>query len=94
MVLEKDLEWIREEYPSVKFVKGLLGNNIKELPDNYFDMVCSVSVIEHIPLQSLNKAFEEFFRIIKPGGILCHIYDIYFQQNTKPVFSAFEESGF
>ena len=94
LVLDNDLEWMKEEYPSVKFVRGLLGSNVKELPDNYFDMVCSVSVIEHIPLDVLDKAFEETFRILKPGGILCHSYDIYFKQNTKPVFDAIEKAGF
>jgi len=93
-VLENDLEWMREEYPSVKFVRGLLGNNIKELPNNYFDMVCSVSVIEHIPINVLNNSFEETFRILKPGGIVCHSYDIHYGQNTKPVFDAFEKAGF
>jgi ubiquinone/menaquinone biosynthesis C-methylase UbiE len=94
MVGEGDLEWMRSEYPEVKFIKGLLGDNIKELPDNYFDMVCSVSVIEHIPLNALAGAFEVTFRILKPGGIVCHSYDIYYKQNTKPVFDAYENAGF
>ena len=93
-VKDHDLEWMREEYPEVKFVKGLLGTNVKELPDNYFDMVCSVSVIEHIPLDVLNRSFEETFRILKPGGIVCHSYDVYYGQNTKPVYDAFEYAGF
>ncbi len=85
---------LREENPHVKFKSGLLGQNIKELPDNYFDMVCSVSVIEHIPVDSLKAAFEETYRILKPGGIVSHSYDIYYRQNTKNVFDAYENTGF
>jgi len=84
----------REKYPEIKFVAGLLGSNLKELPDNYFDMVCSVSVIEHIPLDSLKAAFEDTYRILKPGGIVSHSYDIYYKQNTKYVFDAYENAGF
>ncbi|MDQ3021257.1 MAG: class I SAM-dependent methyltransferase [Bacteroidota bacterium] len=93
-VSKDELESIKLDYPQVKFVRGLLGNNIKELPDNYFDMVCSVSVLEHIPHENLFSAFAETYRILKPGGIASHSYDISYQTNTKPVFEAYEKNGF
>lgn len=37
-------------------------------PDNYFDCIVSISAFEHI--QELQQAFNEMFRILKPGGIL------------------------
>ncbi len=86
--------FFKEINPHVKFVKGLLGNNTAELPDNYFDFVCSVSVIEHIPHENLKSVFEETYRILKPGGIVSHSYDVYVNQNTKPVFDAFENAKF
>lgn len=88
------LQYIKKINPEVKFVKGLLGEKNKELPDNYFDLVCSVSVIEHIPHENLNSVFEETYRILKPGGIVAHSYDVYFDQDTKPVFDAFENNKF
>lgn len=89
-VYEEDLKNVRLWNPNVKFVSGLLGNFVKELPDNYFDLVYSVSVIEHIPHEMLPKVFEDTYRILKPGGIVSHSYDVYYKQSTKEVFDAYE----
>jgi cyclopropane fatty-acyl-phospholipid synthase-like methyltransferase len=70
-----------------------MGNNISELPENYFDLVYSISVIEHVPDDNLKSFFDESVRILKPGGIVSHSYDIYYKQNTKKVFDAYENSG-
>lgn len=93
-VSNESLNKIRNEYPEVRFVKGFLGNNIRDLPDNYFDLIYSVSVIEHVPESKLENFFEESKRIIKPGGITAHSYDVYYKQNTKSVFDAHLNSGF
>lgn len=37
-------------------------------PDNFFDIVISSEVIEHVPDQY--KAMQELFRVLKPGGIM------------------------
>lgn len=47
-----------------------------DLPDEYFDVVFSSSVIEHIA--DLPAAFKEIKRLLKPGGITMHSYDPYF----------------
>lgn len=47
--------------------------------DNYFDMIYSVSVLEHI--QNLDKAFLEMKRILKPGGLIVHNYAPYFSHS-------------
>jgi len=84
----------RNKNPHVKFVTGLLGNSNPDLPDNYFDLVCSVSVIEHIPQEHLKSVFTDTFRILKPGGIVSHSYDISYGRKTKSVYDAYVESGF
>lgn len=89
----EDLKNVREWNPHVKFVEGLLGTNVKELPDNYFDLVYSVSVIEHIPHEYLPSVFEETYRILSPGGIISHTYDVYYNQDTSAVFNAYDKSG-
>ncbi|MEO8210045.1 MAG: methyltransferase domain-containing protein, partial [bacterium] len=88
------LKDMKDHNSHVKFVTGLLGQNLKELPDNYFDVVCSISVIEHIPAESLADAFAEIYRILKPGGIVSHSFDIYYRQNTRPVYNAYENANF
>lgn len=84
----------REDYPKVKFHGGLLGDFNPALPQNYFDMVYSISTIEHIPQDNISAAFEEAFKLLRPGGIMFHSYDVYYGQNVKPVFDAYENSGF
>lgn len=93
-VYEEDLKNVRLWNPKVTFVRDLLGKFSKELPDNYFDLVYSVSVIEHIPHEVLPSVFEDTFRILKPGGIVSHSYDVYYKQSTKEVFNAYENAGF
>lgn len=44
--------------------------------DNFFDLVYSAQTIEHI--RDLPAAFTEMSRILRPGGVLLHIYDPFF----------------
>lgn len=41
-----------------------------EFPDNIFDTVVSISVIEHIKGNGDSKAIQEFWRVLTPGGKL------------------------
>jgi SAM-dependent methyltransferase len=93
-VPEEKLKKYRNDYPKVKFHHGLLGQYNPALPQNYFDMVYSISTIEHIPKEDLSKVFDESFKLLRPGGIVFHSYDVYYGQNVKDVFDAYENSGF
>lgn len=44
-------------------------------PDNYFDVVFSVAVLQFLPSEIKMKAVKEFSRVLKPGGILGLIFD-------------------
>jgi len=66
-----------EDKAGSKFLTGFLGDENKLLPDNYFDMICSVSVVEHIPQGHLEKALKQAFEILKPGGLFINSYDIH-----------------
>ncbi len=39
-------------------------------PDNWFDRVFSISVLEHIPADGDTQAIREIARVMRPGGIL------------------------
>ncbi len=93
-VTEDSLTKTRRAFPNVKFVTGLLGQNNTELPDNYFDLVCSVSVLEHIPHEHLDSVFKETYRILRPGGIVSHSYNVSYRYDTSKVFNAYESNGF
>lgn len=48
--------------------------NAEQLPfeDNYFDCVCSMGVLHHVP--NTEKAISEIFRVLKPGGRLIVMF--------------------
>ncbi len=54
----------KKKFPKVEFVKG----DIENLPfeDEAFDLVVCSFVVVH--LKNLDKAFEEIYRVLKPGG--------------------------
>ncbi len=93
-VPEDSLKKYRLDYPKVKFHHGLLGQFNPALPRNYFDMVYSVSTIEHVPKEDLPKVFKETFELLKPGGIVYHSCDVYYGQTLRPLYDAYEEAGF
>lgn len=45
-------------------------------PDNYFDRVFCLSVIEHIPEKDWKKCIQEFERVLKPKGRLVITIDM------------------
>ena len=66
----------RKNY-GTRFVNGLLGDNLKELPDNYFDLIFSISVIEHIDDSLMSEVANEIKRTLRVGGTSAHSVDIY-----------------
>ena len=65
------------ETPGVVNVLAYLGEFSAELPDGYFDVVFSVSVIEHVETEQLRDMFRDIARILKPGGRTYHAIDAY-----------------
>jgi len=39
-------------------------------PDNHFDKICSNNVIYTIPIEKRPNLFKEFYRVLKPGGVI------------------------
>jgi hypothetical protein len=57
-------------------VRGLLGEKPPpELPQNYFDLICSVSVVEEVPLEQLLVILKSLRRYVKPGGMIVNTHD-------------------
>jgi len=70
-------------------------------PDNHFDKIYAISVVEHIEEDGDSQAMREFARVLKPGGLCCLTvpfdtryretsitHEIYFKkpQDGQPVF--------
>jgi ubiquinone/menaquinone biosynthesis C-methylase UbiE len=54
-----------------KGIKTLLQNgNVLQMPflDNFFDTVLLISILEHLRPDQQLKAFQEIWRVLKPGG--------------------------
>lgn len=67
-ISEKMIELARSYVPEVKFMVNQ-KDSLEEFKDNSVDFVYSHIVLQHIPNQLQKKYVEEFFRILKPGGL-------------------------
>jgi SAM-dependent methyltransferase len=85
---------LREKMPNVRFVNGFVGESESVLLDEYFDLACSVSVVEHIPEVAVPVFFGDLYRILKPGGIHIHSFDVWWMRDTRYMFDAIEGAGF
>lgn len=63
----------------VRNIRAFLGEQSPLLEENYFDVVFSVSVVEHVPAAALTAFFEDGLRILKPGGLWLHAIDMYLE---------------
>lgn len=71
----------------VKYVNGAMDNI--SLPDNTFDAVTCLSVMEHIVLETGDnpayhfRCLNEMKRVLKPGGLLILTYDIVLEDSKR-----------
>ncbi len=56
-------------------------------PDDYFDRVFSISVIEHMPNEVIEKSIQEMERVLKPNGLFLLTFDYHPEHSS-------EETGF
>lgn len=61
---------IQKRFPQVRVVVGDCQKNLG-FPDNYFDRILAVHVLEHLP--DLPSALKEIRRLLKPEGDFCVI---------------------
>jgi SAM-dependent methyltransferase len=66
-----------KEQKNVILKQVFLGDYSAEVPTDYFDVVFSISVLEHVLDEHLNDAFRDIHRVLKPGGISIHAIDVY-----------------
>ena len=62
----------------VKFVRELLTSATPSdiIPDSYFDCIMSVSVLEEVPIRTLQNILHGAARKLKPGGYLIGTHDL------------------
>lgn len=100
---KKDLNITRELFVACGFEKrcSFLSNLIEglPLPDDSFDVITSMSVIEHIPGDGDIIAIKEMWRLLKPGGKLlisvpgaCMAFEEYIDYNEYGLLLPDEDS--
>jgi len=67
----------------VEHVSAYLGVNDPLLPTAAFDVVFSISVVEHVQTSELAAFHADQLRILKPGGVFMHAIDMYLQDTPE-----------
>jgi hypothetical protein len=68
---------------SYQIIPCLVGTFDKRLKASSFDIVFSLSVVEHVPMEQLNEFHMDCLRILKPGGLLLHLIDVYLMDTPQ-----------
>ncbi len=82
-LFEKNVRAAFDKYarPNLRFL--VMDATEMDLPNDYFDLVVSFQVIEHIPNALLVKYLEEIKRVMKPDGSAC-LTTLNLKKNLKP----------
>jgi SAM-dependent methyltransferase len=77
----------------VNFRRTLVGETIKgqELPENYFDVIVSVSVLEEMPVPQAGAIVGAASQLLRPGGVLIGSYDLLLSNFTYLVAQYWHE---
>jgi glycosyltransferase involved in cell wall biosynthesis/2-polyprenyl-3-methyl-5-hydroxy-6-metoxy-1,4-benzoquinol methylase len=70
-----DYERWRTERPRVRFIRGLFGQQVLSAPPSGFDCIYSISVLEHVPVKSLEGVFAGMKKYLRPNGWSIHAFD-------------------
>jgi len=70
--------------PGVRHVRASMGEFSPELADASFDVVFSISVLEHVPGDRLAECFADMARLLRPGGRMLHAIDLYVDDEPRP----------
>lgn len=80
----------RKEMP----VKLCVGNHKKmSFPDNYFDFIYVLDVLQHIPQNELHLLFSELYRVLKPGCPILFLTVSHEQLNERTWNSYFPSAA-
>jgi len=67
----------------VRHVKANMGEFSREFPAGHFDVVFSISVLEHVPIDRLGDCFADMARLLRPGGRMLHAIDLYIDDEPR-----------
>lgn len=98
--LDWDARFAREVAPltgQVRFVRELLSRQTtnSEIPEDYFDCICSVSVLEEVSLDIVADIVGAAFDKLRPGGVLMGTHDVALQtaEQRMPAYIDIQRSA-
>lgn len=71
----RDFERCVELFPHVQIVRDYFGDDMADFAPESFDVIFSVSVLEHIPHRPLTSFFSGVAKYLRPGGHSIHCFD-------------------
>jgi SAM-dependent methyltransferase len=74
-----DYQRYAEQFPHVKIVREYFRPGLPGLAPHSFDAIFSISVLEHIPPDSLPAFFDAIAEFLAPGGLSAHCFDFILQ---------------
>lgn len=63
--------------PGVTAIAATIGTFDTRIASEQFDVLYSISVVEHVPADALADFFGDCRRLLKPGGEMMHLIDLY-----------------
>ena len=66
-------------FPHVKILREYFRPDLARFAPESFDCIFSVSVLEHIPADSVSACFDAIAKFLKPGGASIHCFDFIVQ---------------
>ncbi|HUA86325.1 MAG TPA: glycoside hydrolase family 99-like domain-containing protein [Bryobacteraceae bacterium] len=71
----REFEKFWKEYPNLKFVRSRFHDRMPEVPEAAFDCIYSISVLEHVPADSIPGVLEGMRKFLKRDGVSIHAID-------------------
>ena len=72
--------------PGVTNISAFIGEFSPIVRSESFDLVFSISVIEHVPTKVLPDFFTDMLRALRPGGRFIHAIDFYVNEEPTPYY--------
>lgn len=96
---QRHREELVERYPRARFVRGLMGlhgSARPHLPEDHFDLVCSVSVLEELRISEVIDVLTHCHALLKDGGGLINSHDVQWPhwQRAADFIDAHRQAGF
>lgn len=67
--------------PGAANIVATIGEFSKDVPENFFDVIYSISVVEHVPDAMCDDFFRDCARMLKSGGEMMHLIDLYVESD-------------